>query len=95
MPTDNLRQKINEGLDDHETIDSRHCELGGSPRDIDDSDRFPVFTRNITSRDCLKEFKPVGISKYDSKQDPWYWIHCYSTAIEVSGGSNTTRSSTS
>jgi hypothetical protein len=51
-------------------IDSRCCERGGDLLDIDDSDRFPAFTRNITIRDQLKEFKPVGITKYDGKQDP-------------------------
>ncbi|XP_025825145.1 uncharacterized protein LOC112900499, partial [Panicum hallii] len=35
-------------------------------------------------------FKPIGITKYDSKQAPQWWINCYSTAIEVAGGSNTT-----
>jgi hypothetical protein len=34
---------------------------------------------------------PVGIIKYDSKQDPRQWIRCYSTTIEVSGSSNTTK----
>jgi hypothetical protein len=28
---------------------------------------------------------------YNGKQDPWQWIRCYSTTIEVSGGSNTTK----
>jgi hypothetical protein len=29
--------------------------------------------------------------KYDGKQDPRQWIRCYSVAIEVSGGSNSTK----
>jgi hypothetical protein len=28
---------------------------------------------------------------YDRKQDPRQWIRCYSIAIEVSGGSNSTK----
>jgi hypothetical protein len=52
---------------------------------------LPPFTRNITSRDYPREFKIVGITKYDGKQDPQQWIHCYSTAIEVSDSSNTTK----
>jgi hypothetical protein len=36
------------------------------------------------------DFKPVGIPKYNGKQDPRQWIHCYSIAIEVSGRSYST-----
>jgi hypothetical protein len=85
------RLKINEGHDARDIIDLRRHECGSDPRDIDDSDRFPAFTRNITSHDCPRKLKPVGITKYDGKQDPRQWIRCYSTAIEVSGGSKTTK----
>jgi hypothetical protein len=36
-------------------------------------------------------FKPIGITKYDGKQAPQQWFRCYSTAIEVAGGSNITK----
>jgi hypothetical protein len=36
-------------------------------------------------------FKPIGITKYDGKQAPQQWLRCYSMAIEVAGGSNTTK----
>jgi hypothetical protein len=36
-------------------------------------------------------FKPVKIPKYDGKKDPCQWIRCHSVAIEVSGGSNSTK----
>jgi hypothetical protein len=36
-------------------------------------------------------FKPIGITKYDGKQSPQQWLRCYSTAIEVAGGSNITK----
>jgi hypothetical protein len=62
-----LRQKINEGRDARDIIDSRHQERGGDFHDIDNSDRFPAFTHNITFRDYPREFKPVGITKYDGK----------------------------
>jgi hypothetical protein len=39
----------------------------------------------------LKDFKPIGIPMYDSKQDPHQLLRCYSVAIEVSGGSNSTK----
>jgi hypothetical protein len=91
LPTVDLRQKINEGCDARDIIDSRFHERNGDPHDIDGSDRFLAFTRNITSRDCPREFKPVSITKHDGKQDPWQWIRYYSTTIEVSGSSNMTK----
>jgi hypothetical protein len=36
-------------------------------------------------------FKPIGITKYDGKQAPQQWLRCYSTTIEVAGGSNITK----
>jgi hypothetical protein len=36
-------------------------------------------------------FKPIGVTKYDDKQALQQWIRCYSKAIEVAGGSNTTK----
>jgi hypothetical protein len=59
--------------------------------DDDDNDRFPAFTPSIIEKSYPKDFKPVGSPKYDSKQDPHQWIRCYSVAIEVSGGSNSTK----
>jgi hypothetical protein len=35
--------------------------------------------------------QPIGITKYDGKQAPQQWLHCYSTAIEVAGGFNITK----
>jgi hypothetical protein len=91
LPIVDLRQKINEGRDARDIIDLRHREHAANPCDVDDCDRFPAFTRNITSRNCPREFRSVGITKYDGKQDPRQWIRCYSTSIEVSSGSNTTK----
>jgi hypothetical protein len=91
LPIVDLRQKINEGHDARDVINLRRHERGGDPHDVDDSDRFPAFTHNITSRDCPREFKPVGITKYDGEQDSRQWTRCYSTAIEVLDGSNMTK----
>jgi hypothetical protein len=57
----------------------------------DDSDHFPAFTTSITDKSYLKDFKPVGIPMYESKQDLHQWLRCYSVSIEVSGGSNSTK----
>jgi hypothetical protein len=47
----------------------------------DDNNRFPAFTSNITTKSYTKDFKRVGIPKFDGKQDPCQWIRCYSIAI--------------
>jgi hypothetical protein len=57
----------------------------------DCSDRFPAFSARFSSYKYPEGFKPIGISKYDGKQAPQQWLRCYSTAIEVAGGSNITK----
>ena len=57
----------------------------------DDSDHFPAFTRRFSLYQYPKDFKPVGITKYDGKQAPQQWLRCYSAAVELVGGTNTTK----
>jgi hypothetical protein len=57
----------------------------------DCSDRFPAFSTRFSSYKYPEGFKPIGITKYDGKQAPQQWLRCYSTAIEVAGGSNITK----
>jgi hypothetical protein len=57
----------------------------------DCSDRFPAFSARFSSYKYPEGFKPIGITKYDGKQPPLQWLCCYSTAIEVVGGSNITK----
>jgi hypothetical protein len=57
----------------------------------DCSDRFPAFSVRFSSYKYPEGFKPIGITKYDGKQAPQQWLCCYSTAIEVAGGSNITK----
>jgi hypothetical protein len=88
----NLRQKINEGRNVRLVLDSRRREREGAERDdADCSDRFPAFTARFNSYKYPEGFKPIGITRYDGKQAPQQWLRCYSTAIEVAGGSNTTK----
>jgi hypothetical protein len=73
-------------------IDSRHkvreeVEIEGT----NCSDRFPAFSAPFSSYKYPEGFKPIGITKYDGKQTPQQWLRCYSTAIEVAGGSNITK----
>jgi hypothetical protein len=87
-----LHQKINKGRDARSVLDSRRREREVVERDdADCSDRFPVFTARFNNYKYPEGFKPIGIIKYDGKQAPQQWLHCYSTAIEVAGGSNTTK----
>jgi hypothetical protein len=83
-----LRQKINDGCDMRRIIEARRRDR---PDRYHDNDRFPAFPSNITEKSYPNEFKPVGILKYDGKQDPHQWIRSYSVAIKVSGGSNSTK----
>jgi hypothetical protein len=57
----------------------------------DCSDRFPTFSTRFSSYKYPEGFKPIGITKYDGKQAPQQWLRCYSTAIDVAGGSNITK----
>jgi hypothetical protein len=91
-PTEDLRQHINEGHDARTVISSRRkvreeVETEGT----DGSDRFPTFSARFSSYKYPEGFKPIGITKYDGKQAPQQWLRCYSTAIEVAGGSNITK----
>jgi hypothetical protein len=37
------------------------------------------------------KFKPLGITKYDAKQDPIQWLNCYALSIKNAGGNNDTK----
>jgi hypothetical protein len=39
----------------------------------------------------LEKFKPLGITKYDAKQDPVQWLRCYALSIENASGNNDTK----
>jgi hypothetical protein len=91
--TDDLHEKINEGRDACTIIEARREERAAADgyRAPDDSVLFSVFTRRLSLYQYPEFFKPIGITKYDSKQAPQQWLSCSSTAIEVTGGSNTTK----
>jgi hypothetical protein len=67
LPQSNLKQKINDGCDAWHVIEARRRAPTGTYHDDDDSDCFPAFTSNIINKSYPKEFKPVGIPKYDGK----------------------------
>jgi hypothetical protein len=73
-------------------IDSRRKEHEVVQREgTDCSNRFPAFSAQFSSYKYPEGFKQIGITKYDGKQAPQQWLCCYSTIIEVAGGSNITK----
>jgi hypothetical protein len=56
-----------------------------------DSDGFPAYSARLCDLLLPKKFKPLGITKYDAKQDPVQWLRCYALSIENTGGNNDTK----
>jgi hypothetical protein len=56
-----------------------------------DNDGFPAFSPRLRNLLLPDKFKPLGITKYDAKQDPIQWLRCYALSIENAGGNNNTK----
>jgi hypothetical protein len=56
-----------------------------------DGDGFPTFSPRLRNLLLPDKFKPLGITKYDAKQDPIQWLRCYALSIENAGGNNDTK----
>jgi hypothetical protein len=56
-----------------------------------DNDGFPAFSARLRHLLLLENFKPLGITKYDAKQDPVQWLRCYALSIKNAGGNNDTK----
>jgi hypothetical protein len=56
-----------------------------------DNDGFPAFSPQLRNLLLPDKFKPLGITKYDAKQDPIQWLKCYALSIENAGGNNDTK----
>jgi hypothetical protein len=56
-----------------------------------DNDGFPAFSARLRNLLLPEKFKPLGITKYDAKQDPVQWLRCYTLSIENAGGNNDTK----
>jgi hypothetical protein len=55
------------------------------------NDGFPAFSARLRNLLLPEKFKPLGITKYDTKQDPVQWLRCYALSIENAGGNNDTK----
>jgi hypothetical protein len=58
---------------------------------VGDNDGFPAFSPRLRNLLLLEKFKPLGITKYDAKEDPIQWLMCYALSIENTGGNNDTK----
>jgi hypothetical protein len=56
-----------------------------------DNNGFHAFSARLRNLLLLEKFKPLGITKYDAKQDPVQWLRCYALSIENAGGNNDTK----
>jgi hypothetical protein len=56
-----------------------------------ENDGFPAFSARLPNLLLPEKFKPLGIIKYDAKQDPVQWLRCYALSIENAGGNNNTK----
>jgi hypothetical protein len=56
-----------------------------------DNDGFPAFSPRLRNLLLPDKFKPLGITKYDAKQDPIQWLRCYTLSIENAGSNNDTK----
>ncbi|RLN33684.1 retrotransposon protein, putative, Ty3-gypsy subclass [Panicum miliaceum] len=74
-------------------INNQRKERAGAEENTtrDDNNHFPAFSSCFDNYKYPEGFKPIGITKYDGKQSPQQWVRCYSTAIEVAGGTNTSK----
>jgi hypothetical protein len=51
----------------------------------------PLSPRDFVTSSPPVKFKPLGITKYDAKQDPIQWLRCYALSVENAGGNNDTK----
>jgi hypothetical protein len=56
-----------------------------------DNGGFPAFSARLRNLLLPEKFKPLGITKYNVKQDPVQWLRCYALSIENAGGNNDTK----
>jgi hypothetical protein len=77
------------GYNTHHRIDEiRHPK---KTTEVSDSDGFPAYFARLRDLVLLEKFKPLGITKYDVKQNPVQWLRCYALSIENASGNNNTK----
>jgi hypothetical protein len=76
------------GYDAHQKIEELRRKKSAT---VGDNDGFPAFSPRLRNLLLSDKFKPLGITKYDAKQDPIQWLRCYALSIENAGGNNDTK----
>jgi hypothetical protein len=76
------------GFDARQKIEELRCKKAST---AGDNDGFPAFSARLRNLLLLEKFKPLGITKYDAKQDPVQWLRCYTPSIENVGGNKDTK----
>jgi hypothetical protein len=74
--------------DAHHRIEEIHRKKDSEENDNDGS---PAFSTRLRDQLLPEKFKPLGITKYDTKQDPVQWLRCYALSIENASGYNDTK----
>jgi hypothetical protein len=76
------------GFDTRQKIEELRCKKASTSSD---NDGFPAFSARLRNLLLPEKFKPLGITKYDAKQDPVQWLRYYALSIENAGGNNDTK----
>jgi hypothetical protein len=76
------------GFDARQKIEELRCKKSST---AGDNDGFPAFSARLLNLLLPEKFKPLGITKYDTKQDPVQWLIRYTLSIESAGGNNDTK----
>jgi hypothetical protein len=61
------------GYDARRKIEEIQCHKSST---AGDNDGFPAFSSRLRNLLLPEKFKPLGITKYDAKEDPVQWIRC-------------------
>jgi hypothetical protein len=76
------------GYDSRRTIEEIRCKKSST---AGKNDGFPAFSARLCNLLLPEKFKPLGITKYDAKQDLVQWLRCYALSIKNAGGNNNTK----
>jgi hypothetical protein len=76
------------GVDARQKIKELRCKKAST---VGVNEGFPTFSARLRNLLLPEKFKPLGITKYDAKQDPVQWLICYALSIENAGGNNDTK----
>jgi hypothetical protein len=76
------------GFDAHQKIEELRRKKSST---AGNNDGFPAFSARLRNLLLPEKFKPLGITKYDAKQDPVQWLRCYALSIENASGNNDTK----